>query len=177
MDVPRWAKQIEVFKRDENSNKRQIAGPRNFVSDAKTYKFTRGFHQRGNNRGFNGNQRGNDFRRPRDYNNRYNQNRQMVPVSEMQDEIEEAKRMERYIQLAGEHARDDRTYDEDGYSERSNLSFTGRKSNEGSICGDDRKSKTDVQDSLEFDDESKETKTYAPNATEIIDFTEPVSEE
>jgi hypothetical protein len=153
MDVPRWAKQIEIFKRDENNNKRQIAGPRNYVSEAKTYKFTRGFHHRGNNRGFNGNQRGNDFRRPRDY-NRYNQNRQMVPVSEMQDEIAEAKRMERYIQLAGEHARDERTYDEDGYSERSNLSFTGKKSNEGSLCGDMRITKPDGQDSLEFDDDN-----------------------
>ena len=87
----------------------------------------------------------------------------MVPVSEMQDEIEEAKRMERYIQLAGEHARDNRenrAY-EDGYSERSNLSFTGNRSNEGSMFEDSKTSKADAesqQDSLEFDETEKESK-------------------
>ena len=153
-DIPHWAKQIEVFKRDEHNNKRQIAGPRNYVSEAKTYKFTRGFHQRGNNRGYYGNQRGNqDFRRPNDYNRRYTQNRNMVPRDEMQDEIEKAKKMERYIQLAGEHARDNRNYGDD-YSDRSNLSFHGNESDDRSMIFERTErpeSAVSQADSLEFD--------------------------
>jgi hypothetical protein len=80
----------------------------------------------------------------------------MVPVTEMQEEIEEAKRMERYIQLAGEHARDNRGYD-DGYSERSNLSFHGNQSQEGSLFGDGKKAEVESNlDSLEFDEKEPE---------------------
>mgnify|MGYP006159834301 CR=1 FL=1 len=78
----------------------------------------------------------------------------MVPVTEMQNEIEEAKRMERYIQLAGEHARDTRAYEE-GYSDqRSNISFTGNQSREGSVFSNDQDHRNDGQgqpDSLELD--------------------------
>ena len=162
-DSPTWTKYIEVYKKDEGK-RRQISGPRNFVSEAKMYRYTQGTRNR--SRGYNNNYRGND----RNYygnnnNNRYQNDNQrdMISRDEMNEKIQQAARMERFIANAGEHSRDQRGYDRDCDSVRSDISFANtdksRKSEERSRA-----------DSLEFDYEP-----VKPDAIEIpVEPTAPV---
>jgi hypothetical protein len=170
-DSPTWAKYIEVYKRDEGK-RRQISGPRNFVSDAKMYRYTKGSGNRGR-------QNYGNYRGTYGNNNNYRtENRDMVSREEMEENVHKAGQMERFIQIAGEHARDRRQYDP-GFGVyddiRSNASFDGkisvrsRKSESSGAANPEDKpeGKQEIQqslrkekdqpDSLEFDSDDKDT--------------------
>ena len=120
-----------MYKRDETNKKRQISGTRAYVSEAKAFKFTRGFGARGrpshNNQTY-GNNRGREYRRPNDY-VRNPVNRRPLPVNKNQYEEDRAKEMQRLINIAGEHARDKRSYNRppNEYPE-SDISFNDNRS-------------------------------------------------
>jgi outer membrane receptor protein involved in Fe transport len=168
-DSSTWTKYIEVYKKDEGK-RRQISGPRNFVSDAKMYRYTQGTRNR--SRGYNNNFRGNDRNYYGNNNNRYhpNDNRDMISRDEMNEKIQQAARMERFIANAGEHARDQRGYDRDCDSARSDISFANTGKSQRSDDGPERSR----ADSLEFDYEpvAPETENVPIELTAVTEPTE-----
>ena len=86
------------------------------------YRYTQGTRNR--NRGYNNNYRGNYQGNDRDQNGyRYQNQRDMISREELNEKVHQAARMERFIANAGEHARDQRGYDRDNDSVRSDISF------------------------------------------------------
>jgi hypothetical protein len=128
IDSPSWTKYIEVYKRDEGK-RRQISGPRNYVSDAKMYRYTQGTRNR--SRGYNNNYRGSN-RDNYGYQNNNNQNyRDMVSRGELNDKVQNAAKMERFIANAGEHARDRRSYDRDNDTDNQSEASYAHTDNDG----------------------------------------------
>lgn len=101
-----------MYKRDEHNKKRQIAGTRAYVSDAKAFKYTRGFGNRG--RAFHsnnyGNNRGREYRRPNDYIKNNNFRRENNPDQNRDYENDRAMEMERLMAVAGNYDRNRRSY-------------------------------------------------------------------
>ena len=88
------------------------------------YRYTQGTRNR--SRGYNNNYRGSNrdnYGYQNNNNQNYNHNRDMVSRGELNDKVQNAAKMERFIANAGEHARDrrsyNRNYDTDNQSEAS----------------------------------------------------------
>ena len=147
-ESPTWTKYIEIYKRDEGK-RRQISGPRNFVSEAKMYRYTRGTGNR--NRGNFNNFRGN---RENTGNNNYQGYRDNYSREEVNEKVQNAARMERFIQISGEPARDHRRYDRHYDSEeKSDISFAQSGGARSEAYNSDIRSQVD---SLEFESEIQE---------------------
>ena len=177
-----------MYKRDEGK-RRQISGPRNFVSDAKMYRYTKGTRNQG--RGQYGNYRGRDFGNINRNNNRYNDqreqnegrdhasnNRRYNDERNANDSGAHHARMNKFIEIAGKYAQNRRTYDHNYDNDNESVggeSVTGQSSGKtGSVMSEKREAES-VADSLELNSEEeiatthmrvKATKTPSPATPE-----------